>query len=129
MAEESELRQRSVQPTGPEPVLSRDREEEGGRNESTFFSKLFATMLVLPGIILYVYILYIVLANLLYPSSFAPFLPHRSSQKEENTTSTALGKYPYLVPVCVIAGGHFMENVKGHVHGLLHTHIYHNLAH
>ena len=95
MAEEGEPRQRSVQPTGPEPVLSQDRDEEGGRNESTIFSKLFATMLILPGIVLYVYILYIVLANLLYPSSFAPFLPHRASQKEENTTSTKLGKYLY----------------------------------
>ena len=63
----------NVRPSDVEEEDS-DENEELERNKSTFFSKMFATLLILPGIVLYVYILYIVLSNLLYPASLAPFL-------------------------------------------------------
>ena len=52
-------------------------------------SKLYATLLVLPGIILYVYILYIILANLLYPCSLSPFFP-RNRSSSSATSDTGL---------------------------------------
>ncbi|CAI8010222.1 Nurim [Geodia barretti] len=55
-------------------------------------SKLYATLLVLPGIILYVYILYIILANLLYPCSLSPFFPrNRSSSSATSDTDESAG--------------------------------------
>ena len=75
-------RSRSAQP--PEE----DSDSEGDRDqpvESKDSSKLYAALFVVPGIFLYVYMLYIVWANLLYPASLAPFMPGNSSA---STTST-----------------------------------------
>ena len=82
-------RSRSSQPTGEDSDNEVDVERPA---ESTVMSKFYATLLVLPGIILYVYILYIVLANLLYPCSLAPFLPGNSSASGVNTQNTGLGE-------------------------------------
>ena len=84
-------RSRSAQPTSQDS----DTEDDGDRARSTASSKLFATMLVLPGIFLYVYILYIVLANLLYPCSLAPFLSRNSSSTKDTDSdahNTGLGE-------------------------------------
>jgi len=37
-------------------------------------SKLTGLVLVVPGIVLYVYLLYIIFTTLVYPGSFAPFM-------------------------------------------------------
>ena len=85
-------RSRSAQP-------SEDSDNEGDvdraakRQDAKVTSKLYATLLVLLGIILYVYVLYIVLANLLYPCSLAPFLAtHNTSASTRNTLRARLGE-------------------------------------
>jgi hypothetical protein len=81
-------RSRSAQP-------SEDSDNEGDvdgaakREDAKVTSKLYATLLVLLGIILYVYVLYIVLANLLYPCSLAPFLETRNTSASTRNTLRA----------------------------------------
>lgn len=84
MAARERERPRSAQPAGE------DSDNEGdvdGPSESTVSSKIYAAVCVLPGILLYVYMLYIVLANLLYPSSLAPFIRSNSSSNSINISS------------------------------------------
>jgi hypothetical protein len=73
--------------TSAQPV--EDDSDTDGETETvpkSFLSpKLYASLLIFPGIILYVYILYIALANLLYPCSLAPFLPRNTSATATNS--------------------------------------------
>ena len=82
-------RSRSSQPSGEDSDNEGDAETPPNNTAS---SKLYATLLIFPGIILYIYILYIVLANLLYPCSLAPFLPHDSSASGTSTFYAGVGK-------------------------------------
>ena len=77
-------RERSRITRPPEDESDTDGDTEAAP-KSTVSSKLYATVLVFPGIVLYVYILYIVLANLLYPCSLAPFLPRNASTGPPHT--------------------------------------------
>ena len=83
-------RTRSLQPTNARPSSAVHGEGDSRRSESPVASKLFGTLLIATGIVLYVYILYIILANLLYPSSLAPFL--RRAKNTLNATDSAQGK-------------------------------------
>lgn len=89
-------RSRSTQPT--EEDSENERESESPV-ESSVSSKLYATLFIVPGIVLYVYMLYIVLANLLYPSSLAPFMPNNSSAN----STTKGGVCLYRVAQCIHA--------------------------
>ena len=61
-----------VQPT--EIGARSERERDGSKEASPVLEKLSALMLIVPGIFLYIYILYILLFKLVYPGSFSPLL-------------------------------------------------------
>ena len=70
-------------------------------------SKFTGLVLIVPGIILYVYILYIMFSMLIYPGSFSPFMsrpsPPRIIGGNENITS---GVFYHLQGFdCVSVGG------------------------
>ena len=64
-------------------------QEEQGEVSST--SSLTALFLVVPGIALYVYILYIMVSKLVYPASFVPF-SNKSEQPAESSEGYSIGK-------------------------------------
>lgn len=87
MAARSRARQERDRSRSAQPAED-DSNNEGepdqpmeGRNSS----KLYAALFVVPGIFLYVYMLYIVWANLLYPASLTPFMPGNSSASSSST--------------------------------------------
>ncbi len=58
----------------------RSRERVSTDDPSSRFSSNFtALMLVFPGIVLYIYILYIIVTKMVYPASFLPFTQPPSS--------------------------------------------------
>ena len=63
---------------GMQPVeigaSSEQENDNGAKRPNSCLAKLTAVVLVVPGILLYIYILYIVISKLVYPSSFLPFL-------------------------------------------------------
>ena len=83
-------RTRSLQPTDARASSAFHGEGSSRRSENSEASKIFGTLMIATGIVLYVYILYIILANLLYPSSLAPFLCRAKSTL--NATSNDQGK-------------------------------------
>lgn len=46
----------------------------GGSQKGPKASKLTGLMLIIPAILLYIYILYIIFSILVYPGSFSPFM-------------------------------------------------------
>lgn len=62
-------------------------------------SKFTGLVLIIPGIILYVYILYIMFSMVIYPGSFSPFmsrpLPPRIIGGNENVTSGVSDQFDY----------------------------------
>ncbi len=69
--------------------IGAEMEESSERRQepSPCVSKMVAVLLVLPGIVLYIYILYIVVSNLVFPGSLSPFLAQPVPSSPENATS------------------------------------------
>ena len=78
-----------VQPT--EIGARSEREGDSSKEANPILAKLTALMLIIPGIFLYIYILYIILFKLVYPGSFSPLLnapkPANVAASARNTTN------------------------------------------
>ncbi len=61
-------------------------------------SYVTATVLVVPGVILYAYTLYIMISKLVYPASFLPFTEHTALVEGESAEKHELGK---AIKVCL----------------------------
>lgn len=53
-------------------------------------SSVTALLLVVPGIALYVYILYIIISKLVYPASFFPFTSQSNHSEDAGTYSIGM---------------------------------------
>lgn len=70
--------------------------------KGTMASRFIALVLIIPGIMMYVYILYIMFSKIIYPGSFSPFTsrssPPRFSGDNDNNT---IGEFNVLFPTDV----------------------------
>ncbi len=84
-----------------QPELVEEESSEGRQAEtSPCASKMVAVLLVLPGIVLYVYILYVVVSSLVFPGSLSPFLAPPAVSELENATTGEVGQRP-MEDLCV----------------------------
>ena len=81
MADEEES---GVQPT--EIGANSEQNGEDNKESSPCIAKMMAILLVVLGVGLYIYILYIAVSNLVFPCSFAPFLVSPMPKAAENVT-------------------------------------------
>lgn len=70
----------------PERVPAEETSEGRQQDTNPCVSKMVAVLLVLPGIVLYVYILYIVVSSLVFPGSLAPFLAPNDTSGPDKAT-------------------------------------------
>lgn len=100
-----------VQPT--EIGARSERERDGSKEASPVLEKLSALMLIVPGIFLYIYILYILLFKLVYPGSFSPLLnaPKPANFADAAINATAIPDLTHAILVdalllCVFVAQH-----------------------
>ena len=71
-----------------------EREGESSKETNPILAKFMALMLIIPGIFLYLYFLYIILFKLVYPGSFSPLLhAPRPVDDAASAGNTTRGEY------------------------------------